>query len=152
MSKASAGRKRDVFGGLYQRRGYFFKESEDCLLFQHILQPTWFRHGQCHQVPDLVFTNEENCVRDIKFCPGLGTQWPLMYSFFNNMHTTKFTKQWVCQIALGLETSELWQGRKETWNIQASRENKASNCRKSLVNYNWSSEWGDGSWDSNGEG
>ena len=52
--------------------GMFIQGVNDCLLFQHILQPTRFRHGQRANILDLVFSNEENMVQDVRHLPGLG--------------------------------------------------------------------------------
>ena len=42
------------------------------LLFQHVKEPTRFRHGQNPSLIDLTFTNEEGMVDEITYLPGLG--------------------------------------------------------------------------------
>ena len=44
----------------------------DCFLYQHVAQPTRFRHGETPSILDLVLTNEDSMVNSISYMPGLG--------------------------------------------------------------------------------
>ena len=45
---------------------------QSCHLYQHVLRPTRYRQGHEPSLLDLVLTNEEGMVNDIKHNPGLG--------------------------------------------------------------------------------
>ena len=50
----------------------FIECVRDCYLFQHILEPTRKRGNDTPHVLDLVFTNEENMVKDLEYLAPLG--------------------------------------------------------------------------------
>ena len=50
----------------------FLNIIHNCLLFQHVLQPTRFREGETPHILDLLFTNEEGMVSGLTYLPGLG--------------------------------------------------------------------------------
>ena len=50
----------------------FFSAVQDLFLFQHVTEPTRFRHGVSPSLLDLVLTNEEGMIDSIEHCPGLG--------------------------------------------------------------------------------
>ena len=50
----------------------FIEVIQSCFLFQHVEQPTRFREGETPNVLDLVFTNEEGMIHNLKHLPGLG--------------------------------------------------------------------------------
>ena len=50
----------------------FFSAMQDLFLFQHVTEPTRFRHGVRPSLLDLVLTNEEGMIESIEHCPGLG--------------------------------------------------------------------------------
>ena len=50
----------------------FLECVRDTYFFQHILNPTRYREGNESSVLDLILTNEEEMVTDIKYLPGLG--------------------------------------------------------------------------------
>ena len=41
-------------------------------LFQHVQEPTRYRHGDCSNTLDLVFTNEEGMIKNLQYLPGIG--------------------------------------------------------------------------------
>ena len=49
-----------------------FEIFNDCFWHQHVYKPTRFRNDQASTL-DLIFTNEENDVKDIEVLPGLGS-------------------------------------------------------------------------------
>ena len=50
----------------------FLESCDDAYVHQHIEKPTRARLGQCHNVLDLVFSNEENMVGEIAYESPLG--------------------------------------------------------------------------------
>ena len=50
----------------------FLAAVHDCLLFQHVTQPTRFRDGVAPSLLDLVITNEEGMLTNLQYLPGLG--------------------------------------------------------------------------------
>ena len=51
----------------------FYNVLQDMFLVQHVNFPTRFRIGQQPTMPDLIFTNEENMVEDLKSVSPLGS-------------------------------------------------------------------------------
>jgi len=59
--------------GSHTSSDYKFVEAmKNCFLFQHVTQPTRYRYDQTPNVLDLIFTNEENMVTDLKVLAPLG--------------------------------------------------------------------------------
>ena len=50
----------------------FLESIRDSGLFQHVKQPTRFRHSQSESTLDLIFTNEEGMVENVEYLPGIG--------------------------------------------------------------------------------
>ena len=50
----------------------FLEAVQDAFLFQHVRNPTRYRHGQCASLLDLILTNEEGMISDVSHLPGLG--------------------------------------------------------------------------------
>ena len=50
----------------------FLSIIQECLLFQHVLNPTRFREGEVSNILDLIMTNEEHMVSALDYQPGLG--------------------------------------------------------------------------------
>ena len=50
----------------------FFDTIQDCVLFQLVMQPTRFRQGAEPHILDLILTNAEAMIHNIKFTAGLG--------------------------------------------------------------------------------
>ena len=48
------------------------KAIADCFLYQHVHQPTRFRHGEAANILDLILSNEEGLIQNLSFHPGLG--------------------------------------------------------------------------------
>jgi len=61
----------------------------DCFLFQHVRQPTRFRHGESPNILDLILSNEEGLVQDLRYLPGLGNSDHVTLRF----SLTCFTKE-----------------------------------------------------------
>ena len=59
----------------------FLAAVHDCLLFQHVTQPTRFREGVTPSTLDLVMTNEEGMLTDLQYSPGLGMSDHVVLSF-----------------------------------------------------------------------
>ena len=59
----------------------FLEVIRDCYLHQHVLQPTRFRQGTVPSLLDLVFTNEENMVKNLQTRPGLGRSDHVLLEF-----------------------------------------------------------------------
>ena len=59
----------------------FLAAVQDCLLFQHVTQPTRFRDGVTPSTLDLVMTNEEGMLTDLQYSPGLGMSDHVLLSF-----------------------------------------------------------------------
>ena len=57
-------------GNSYEQE--FYDTVQECVLFQHVKEPTRFRPGSSPHVLDIVLTNEENIVKFIKYSSGLG--------------------------------------------------------------------------------
>ena len=57
-------------GNSYEQE--FYDTVQECVLFQHVNEPTRFRPGSFPHVLDLVLTNEEKIVKSIKYSSGLG--------------------------------------------------------------------------------
>ena len=53
----------------------------DLFMFQHITEPTRFRGDATPYLLELVFTNNENMVYNLKYLPGLGNSDHLCISF-----------------------------------------------------------------------
>ena len=67
----------------------FVNAVQDCLLHQHITQPTRFRVGEEPHTLDLIFSNEEGMVQNIKFHPGLGKSDHVVISFELECYTQR---------------------------------------------------------------
>ena len=59
----------------------FLECVRDTYFFQHILNPTRYREGNESSVLDLILTNEEEMVTNIKYLPGLGKSDHLVIDF-----------------------------------------------------------------------
>ena len=51
----------------------FIETTQNCFLYQHIRCPTRFRVGDSPSTLDLVFTDEEGMVKNLRYLPGLGS-------------------------------------------------------------------------------
>ena len=51
----------------------FLNTVQDLFFFQHVSKPTKYRSDSTLHVLDLIFTNEESMVNDVKYLPGLGS-------------------------------------------------------------------------------
>ena len=61
---------------------------QDCLLYQHVTQPTRYREGNNPSTLDLVLTNEEGMVSSLSFHPGLGKSDHVTLIFHMTCYTT----------------------------------------------------------------
>ena len=52
-----------------------------CYLFQHVNQPTRYRHGENPRVLDLIFSNEEGMVKNLSYSAGLGASDHVILEF-----------------------------------------------------------------------
>ena len=59
----------------------FIEMVNACFLFQHINQPTRYRHGETPSVLDLLFSNEESLIRNICYSAGLGSSDHVIIQF-----------------------------------------------------------------------
>ena len=59
----------------------FLAAIQDCLLFQHVTQPTRFRDGVAPSLLDLVLTNEEGMLTNLQYAPGLGKSDHVVLNF-----------------------------------------------------------------------
>lgn len=59
----------------------FIDIVQSCFFFQHIREPTRYRHGENPNVLDLVFTNEEGMIRNLEHLPGLSSSDHVMLNF-----------------------------------------------------------------------
>lgn len=50
----------------------FIDKLDDLFLYQHVTEPTRYRHSQIPNTLDLIITNEEHMINDIVYQPGLG--------------------------------------------------------------------------------
>lgn len=62
---------RDILMGAPKIDRDLFKKTQDCFLYQHVTQPTRFR-GNASSTLDLIFTKEEEDVRNIQVLQPLG--------------------------------------------------------------------------------
>ena len=69
----------------------FLDIVHDCLLFQHVTQPTRFREGETANVLDLLFTNEEGMLVDLQYLPGLGKSDHIVLKFQLVCYTAQVT-------------------------------------------------------------
>ena len=60
---------------------------QDLHLYQHITEPTWYRHGQMTNLLDLCLTNFENMVHRINYRSGLGLSDHLCISWDMKIET-----------------------------------------------------------------
>ena len=67
----------------------FLAAVQDCLLFQHAMQPTRFRDGVSPSLLDLVFTNEEGMLTNLQYSPGLGKSDHVLLTFLLACYTTR---------------------------------------------------------------
>ena len=71
---------------------FFFDTIQDCVLFQLVTQPTRFRPGTEPHTLDLVLTNEEGMIHNMKYTAGLGNsdhiciQFGLVYTATKMIH------------------------------------------------------------------
>ena len=59
----------------------FIEAVNGYFLFQHVFQPTRYRHGETPSVLDLVFSNEENMVKNLTYSAGLGASDHVILEF-----------------------------------------------------------------------
>ena len=59
----------------------FIETIQECFLFQHVLCPTRYRHGETPSTLDLIFSEEEVMVRELEYLPGLGNSDPVVLQF-----------------------------------------------------------------------
>ena len=50
----------------------FIRATQDSLLFQHVQEPTRYRHGTTPNLLDLIFSNEDGMISNLEYLPGLG--------------------------------------------------------------------------------
>ena len=65
----------------------FLSLVQDCLLFQHVTQPTRYREGVAPSTLDLLFTNEEGMVSELQYLPGLARSDHVMLHFLLKCYT-----------------------------------------------------------------
>ena len=65
----------------------FLNAIQDCPLFQHVSFPTRYRDGEVPSLLDLVFSNEEGMVTDLKHLPNLGRSDHIVLSFRVALYT-----------------------------------------------------------------
>ena len=58
----------------------------DCFMYQHVAEPTRFRIGEISSILDLIFTNEENMISELKYMAGLGKSDHLQLTFNFNCY------------------------------------------------------------------
>ena len=63
----------------------------DCFMYQHVAEPTRFRIGEISSVLDLIFTNEENMISELKYMAGLGKSDHLQLTFNFNCYIEEKT-------------------------------------------------------------
>ena len=51
----------------------FLNTVQDLFFFQHVSKPTRYRSDSTPHILDLIFTNEESMVNDVKYLPSLGS-------------------------------------------------------------------------------
>ena len=87
----------------------------DCFLYQHVTEHTRFRAGEVSSLLDLILTNEESMISDLKYMAGLGKSDHLQLTFnFNcyidvNSHSFKkhnFFKGHYTELARDLESTD----------------------------------------------
>ena len=54
---------------------------QDCFLTQHVTKPTRYRHGQSPSTLDLLLTNEEGMIKNLKYMHGLGSSDHIILRF-----------------------------------------------------------------------
>ena len=69
----------------------FLDAIHNCLLFQHVTQPTRFREGETPNVLDLLFTNEEGMLTGLNYHPGLGKSDHIVIRFSVACYTLRVT-------------------------------------------------------------
>ena len=55
-------------------------------MYQHVAEPTRFRIGEISSILDLIFTNEENMISELKYMAGLGKSDHLQLTFNFNCY------------------------------------------------------------------
>ncbi|MEW8545255.1 MAG: reverse transcriptase family protein [Candidatus Thiodiazotropha sp.] len=65
----------------------FLEGIKDTFFFQHIKEPTRYREGNIPSLLDLVFTNEENMVNNVKYLPSMGRSDHIVLNFNFNCYT-----------------------------------------------------------------
>ena len=70
----------------------FLEYSRNTYFFKHVKEPTRYREGNESSVLDLIFTNEEDMVTDIKFLSGLGKSDHLVLDFSLLYYTEEETE------------------------------------------------------------
>jgi hypothetical protein len=58
--------------GLQHHWHDFIRTTKDCLLFQDVQEPTSYRHGTAPHLLDLIFSNEDGMISNLKYLPSLG--------------------------------------------------------------------------------
>ena len=82
----------------YSDEFLFVEALRDSFFHQHIVQPTWVRHGQEPSVLDLVLTNEEGMIENIEYGNPLGKSDHLVLTFEFKCYTKQNTKEKNIQI------------------------------------------------------
>ena len=71
----------------------FLDVVQECMLFQHVLQPTRYRDGEQPSILDLLMTCEEGMLTDLNYSPGLGKSDHLLLSFQLACYTVQAGKK-----------------------------------------------------------
>ena len=50
---------------------YFIDTLQDCYLYQHVTEPTRYRHDHSPHILDLILSNEEGMISELQYLPGL---------------------------------------------------------------------------------
>ena len=67
----------------------FLNVVHNCLLFQHVTQPTRFREGETPHTLDLLFTNEEGMLTELDYHPAIGKSDHIVLRFKLACYTQK---------------------------------------------------------------
>ena len=67
----------------------FIDTLQDCVLHQHITEPTWYRQGVNPHTLDLVLTDEERMVDELRYLAALGKGDHLLAKLIANCYTSQ---------------------------------------------------------------
>jgi len=107
----------------------FIDKLDDLFLYQHVTEPTRYRHSQIPNTLDLIITNEEHMINDIIYQPGLGLsdhvclhfnylcyvekcntttqRFNLYHADFNQLNTLLHSVDWEEALS-GLDVNDAW--------------------------------------------